>query len=208
MCFIFNLHKVFGSTHKDTLLEIEADNNSGQFWKFSPGPRHASLGELSAWLRVSLFLNLISQPPLKWSFLVMNVVTRVGLYEFEDKPENVLGSGLLCFFGVMLVPFLYVAGSFATVFKGKHSRLGTIVAIKRVDLTGRSDRYDCHFLSYSKMVRDKKYLNQEVGVMERVNHPNIIRLHYRQVDFYSGFCEFISGDRSLPLLGSRLLWWW
>eukprot|EP01128_Nolandella_sp_AFSM9_P003278 TRINITY_DN139_c0_g1_i1.p1 TRINITY_DN139_c0_g1~~TRINITY_DN139_c0_g1_i1.p1 ORF type:complete len:1008 (-),score=226.65 TRINITY_DN139_c0_g1_i1:193-3108(-) len=81
----------------------------------------------------------------------MSKPVRVGVYEFEDRKERELGKG-----------------SYATVFQGKDLRSGMPVAIKRVDLRRHSER-------------DKLYLNQEVGLMERVDHPNILRMHYRVV---------------------------
>lgn len=56
------------------------------------------------------------------------------------------------------------AGSFSTVWHGRHRVLGTEVAIKEI-VTSRLN---------SKL---QESLKSEIFILKRINHPNIIRLH-------------------------------
>ena len=71
--------------------------------------------------------------------------------DYDYNPDDSLGSG-----------------TFATVYRGKHTRTGRIVAVKAVDLRRIS--------SSSQHDETSKYLESEIKIMVSLRHPNIVLL--------------------------------
>jgi len=74
------------------------------------------------------------------------MIRKIGEYEFST--DELLG-----------------AGSFATVYRGRHVQSGRTVAIKAVDL-----------LRVSQNLHDDRYLESEIKIMLSLRHPNIVLL--------------------------------
>lgn len=84
---------------------------------------------------------------------------QVGNYFFEPKEHYKLGSG-----------------SFATVYKGASCDRKETVAVKVIEYDTRSNF-------------EKRYLTQEVGLMKRILHPNILLLKESKVPTSNWLCS-------------------
>jgi len=76
-------------------------------------------------------------------------------YEFEESQKSKLGSG-----------------AYANVYKGVDKSNGSAVAIKVIELAGRN-------------ARELTYLQQEVEIMRKLRHPNVIQLYHIEVRWSS-----------------------
>lgn len=84
------------------------------------------------------------------------------------------------------------SGSYATVFRGRNTETGEVVAVKVIDLS-----------RFPVGSRERRYLEQEIQIMKAIEHPNVVKLYHSQVRKSLGVALFGSvsyGDFILSLI--------
>lgn len=117
----------------------------------------------------------------------MSDTVRIGEYSVKLTPEYLLGSG-----------------AYASVYKGQ-GKQGP-VAVKVVEFDSRPDQ-DKHYLVIPLLVSLLTVQNQEISIMEKIHHPNLLKLLAKQVCKLCT-CTYTEENPIKVLLGGRILLWW